>query len=39
MAFEVGWTKNKLALFRLVVRGVDVPGRFILSDGEFHQMD
>jgi hypothetical protein len=39
MAFEAGWTKKRLALFRLIVNGAEIPGRFILANGEFHQMD
>jgi hypothetical protein len=46
MAFEAGWTKDRLALFRLLVNNVEIPGqfieipgRFILSNGDFHQVD
>jgi hypothetical protein len=35
MAFEVGSTEERLALFRLIVNKFNVPGWFILVDGEF----
>jgi hypothetical protein len=35
VGFEVGRTEEGLALFRLTVRNVGVPGRFTLVDGEF----
>jgi hypothetical protein len=39
MAFEVGWTEERLALFRLIVHKVNVSGRFTLVDDEFHQVE
>jgi hypothetical protein len=39
VGFEVGRTEEGLALFRLTVRNVGVPGRFILVDGEFRPVE
>jgi hypothetical protein len=38
VAAEVDRTHDGLAVWRLTVRGVDVPGRFVVIDGEFIQI-
>jgi hypothetical protein len=35
MNSEVGWTEGGLAVWRLTVHGVEVPGRWVLVDREF----
>jgi hypothetical protein len=35
MAFHVGRSTDGLALWRLKVRGTDVPGHWIIDDGQF----
>ncbi len=34
-AAEAGWTENGVALWRLMVRGVAVPGRWSIIDRQF----
>jgi hypothetical protein len=34
-AFGTGWSETGLQLWRLVVRGEELPGRFVIIDGEF----
>jgi hypothetical protein len=38
VATEVDRTHDGLAVWRLTVRGADVPGRFVIIDGEFIQI-
>jgi hypothetical protein len=38
VATEVDRTREGLALWQLTVRGFDVPGRFVVIDGEFIQI-
>jgi hypothetical protein len=38
MAFGAGRTDDGLALWRLVVHGANVPGRFVIVDGEFRRV-
>jgi hypothetical protein len=38
MAFHDGRSTDGLALWRLKVRGVDVPGRWIIIDGQFVEL-
>jgi len=35
MAFEVGRTADGLAVWRLVIDGDDIPGRWVIVDREF----
>jgi hypothetical protein len=39
MASPVGRTEGGLAVWRLVIRGADVPGRWILVDREFRPVE
>jgi hypothetical protein len=39
MALAVGWDEQLRAVYRLIVRKADVPGRFILVDREFRLVE
>jgi hypothetical protein len=39
MAFGLGQTDDGLALWQLVVHGADVPGRFVIVNREFRQVE
>jgi hypothetical protein len=39
MAFGVGRTDNGLALWQLVVHGEDVPGRWVIVNRKFRQVE
>jgi hypothetical protein len=39
MAFEVGRTEGGLGLWKLTVGGVEVPGRWVIVDREFHSAE
>jgi hypothetical protein len=38
MAFQVRWTDEGLAVWALQVHGANVPGQWIIIDGEFVQL-
>jgi hypothetical protein len=38
-AMRRGWTDDGLASWSLKVRGADVPGRFIIMDGQFVEVE
>jgi hypothetical protein len=38
-AFAVGWTDGGLAVWRLTVRGAEVPGRWVIIDREFRLVE
>ena len=35
IAFGIGWSETGLQLWRLKVRGQELPGLFVIVDGEF----
>jgi hypothetical protein len=39
MASEIGRTEGGLAVWRLTVRGADVPGRWVIIDREFRLVE
>jgi hypothetical protein len=39
MASEVGWTEDGLALWNLTVHGAEIPGRWVIGDREFRQVE
>jgi hypothetical protein len=39
MAFGVGRTESGLELWQLVVNGADAPGRFVIVNREFRQVE
>ena len=39
MAMCKGWDRDGLAVWRLTVRGADVPGRWIIVDREFQPVE
>jgi hypothetical protein len=38
-AYEAGWTESGLAIWRLTVRGADLPGRWVIVDREFRPLE
>ena len=39
MAFEVGWTDDRLGVWRISAHGAEVPGRFVIVDRQFEPVD
>jgi hypothetical protein len=35
MALAVGWTEGRLAVWRLTVKGAEIPGQWVIVDREF----